>query len=214
MPPRHSWQLLDRPQTWTCTSCRVVVVTRHIMGPRWTYAETWTPAGGAPVQLGRYDKRPGCPSTQAVVQACAGSGRREKRRAPKVRTDDDGIIVSDEAELLQRLRPRDRSECRGGQRPCPWYGCRFHLGLDVTPAGRIKLSPVALEDMADSCALDVADRVQPLELSLDHVAGMLDVSTERVRQIEHHAKGRMRALQDLALALPFELRRRHVVVDP
>jgi len=219
MPPRHTWTLLDLTQTaadgsrnWTCGHCGVVVVTRHIMGPRWTYAETWTPAGGVPVQLGRYDRRPGCASTQAVVAACRGTGRREKRRSAKP-AKDDSIIPSDEAELLQRLRPRDRSECRGGQRPCPWYGCRYHLGLDVTPSGRIKLSPVALEDMADTCAMDVADRAQPLELSLDQVAGMLDVSTERARQIEHHAQARLRALQDLAMALPFEQRRRQVVAE-
>ena len=213
--PRHAWQLLDPAAApvdgvaiWTCKTCNVLVRTRHIMGPRWTYAETWMPPGGDPVQLGRYDRRPGCPSTQDVVKACRGSGRREKRRTAKGKPTPDSIIRSDEAEMLQRQRPHDRSECRGGQRPCPWYGCRYHLGLDVTPAGAIKVSEIELEDMADTCAMDVADRVTAGDVSLDQVAEALGVSTERARQIEHHALGRLREISDLQLSLPFELRRR------
>jgi hypothetical protein len=30
-------------------------------------------------------------------------------------------------------RPRNRSECKDGPRPCPWVSCRYHLALDVHP---------------------------------------------------------------------------------
>jgi hypothetical protein len=37
-------------------------------------------------------------------------------------------------------RPRDRSECRSGPRPCPWVGCRYALYVDVLPSGRLKVN--------------------------------------------------------------------------
>lgn len=30
-------------------------------------------------------------------------------------------------------RPTNRSECRGGVRPCPWHACRYHLDYEKTP---------------------------------------------------------------------------------
>lgn len=179
----------------------MTAATRNLGGPRWTYAEVWTSRGGEPVQLARYDKRPGCPGTAQVVAAAVGTGAREKRRAPPKKTSGESVIPSDEAELLQLLRPRNRSDCRGGQRPCPWYGCRHHLGLDVSPSGSMKLSTVPLEQMADTCSLDVADRVDAGDVALDQVAEMLGVSTERARQIEWNAMGRLRAVDGLSLAV-------------
>src|SRR5262245_7942442 len=38
-------------------------------------------------------------------------------------------------------RPRNRSECRDGPRPCPWVACKHHLYLDINPrTGSIKLN--------------------------------------------------------------------------
>jgi len=205
--PRHSWTLqnpLDpRPDgfgTWVCDVCKVAVRTRNISGPRWTYAETWT-AVGQVIALGRYDKRPSCPATPDVVASAVGTGARDKRRAPPRKARADSVIPSDEAALLQRLRPRNRSECRGGQRPCPWYGCRHHLGLDVSPSGGMKVSVIELEDMDDTCSLDVADRVDAGDVALDQVGELLGVSTERARQIEWNAMGRLREVDGLSLAL-------------
>jgi len=37
-------------------------------------------------------------------------------------------------------RPRTRAECEHGPRPCPWYGCKYHLGLDVEETGTIRFN--------------------------------------------------------------------------
>lgn len=56
-------------------------------------------------------------------------------------------------------RPRTRGDCVDGPRPCPWASCRYNLRIDVTEGGTLKLNHDGeLEDMAETCALDVADR--------------------------------------------------------
>jgi hypothetical protein len=65
-------------------------------------------------------------------------------------------------------RPKCRSECRDGPRPCPWVGCRYHLFLNVNFRGRLCLKwgrdvEEAFKKMPDTCALDVADRGIPHE---------------------------------------------------
>lgn len=80
-------------------------------------------------------------------------------------------------------RPATRGECPD-ERPCPWVGCRYHLAIDVDPeTGSLKLNHphLELEDMPHTCALDVADLG---EQTLDVVGRLLNVSRERVRQIE------------------------------
>lgn len=81
-------------------------------------------------------------------------------------------------------RPQQRADCEGGARPCPYVSCRHHLYLDVHPtSGAIRLNHpgVALEDMAETCALDVAAKGIS---SLSQIAAHLGISHERVRQIE------------------------------
>jgi hypothetical protein len=88
-------------------------------------------------------------------------------------------------------RPRTRGECVGGHRPCPFVSCRHHLYLDVTPGtGAIKLNFPDLEpdEMPETCALDVADRGgDPLE----KVGELLNVTRERIRQLEVVALAKM-----------------------
>lgn len=82
-------------------------------------------------------------------------------------------------------RPRTRGECAGGERPCPWVGCRHHLCLDVNvETGSIKLAYEDLELAPETCSLDVADRG---EQTLEGVGIVLNVVRERVRQIEKNA---------------------------
>lgn len=80
-------------------------------------------------------------------------------------------------------RPKKRWQCEQGDRPCPFLSCRHHLAVDVTAAGGLKLNhPEAeLADLADTCALDVADRGG---ITLEEVAFRLNVTRERVRQEE------------------------------
>lgn len=85
------------------------------------------------------------------------------------------------------------------ERPCPWVTCRHHLYLDISADGSIKVNfpGVEVEDLEESCSLDVADRG---ENTLKQVGDILDLTRERIRQIE--SRGILR------------LRRSGVAVDP
>lgn len=87
-------------------------------------------------------------------------------------------------------RPRIRRECEAVPRPCPYVGCRCHLWLDVSHTGNIKLNFPDLEpdEMHTSCMLDVADAGG---MVLEDVAAVMNLSRERVRQIEHQALSRL-----------------------
>lgn len=85
---------------------------------------------------------------------------------------------------MSDARPATRGECIEGPRPCPWVSCKFHLYLDVNPeTGSIKLNFPDLEvwEMADTCALDVADRGG---ITLEEVGEILNLTRERIRQVE------------------------------
>lgn len=93
-------------------------------------------------------------------------------------------------------RPRTRAECRDGARPCPYVGCRHHLYLDVNEeTGTIKLNFPHLEvwEMKESCSLDVAGRGGG---TLDEVGVMLNLTRERVRQIELYAGHLIKAREE------------------
>jgi len=80
-------------------------------------------------------------------------------------------------------RPRRRSECAEGPRPCPWITCRHHLAFDIDPkSGALKLNHPGLEpwEIPETCSLDVADRGETGVLEL---ATLLNVSRTRIDQI-------------------------------
>lgn len=83
--------------------------------------------------------------------------------------------------------PATRAECVDGPRPCPRVSCRHHLYLDVDPhSGSIKLNfpDIEVENMGESCSLDVADRGA---LTLEGVGPLMNVTRERIRQLEVNA---------------------------
>ena len=108
------------------------------------------------------------------------------------------------AEQLRALRPKTRGECAEGERPCPWVSCSHHLYLDVNDRGAIKLNfptvgPEDLDQLQDTCALDVADRVAAgEELSLEQVGARMNIQIERTRQLS--SKGLQDALVKLRRA--------------
>ena len=82
-------------------------------------------------------------------------------------------------------RPTTRADCIDAPRPCPWYSCRHHLGLDVLPDGGLQyIDPEELEDMPHTCALDAAEDGPRV---LEDVGDLLYVTRERIRQIESGA---------------------------
>lgn len=109
--------------------------------------------------------------------------KEQAREAKREKRTGEGLDLEEQrlAEELERERPKTRGDCKDGARPCPYLSCRFHLLLDVTPSGSIALPLVDLDDVADTCALDVADRGG---MTLEAVGSLLGVTRERVRQIE------------------------------
>jgi hypothetical protein len=82
------------------------------------------------------------------------------------------------------VRPKTRSECVGGHRPCPWVSCAHHLYLDVNPrTGAMKIHRPDLEpdELAETCVLDVADAGG---LTLEDIAALRGITRERVRQVQ------------------------------
>lgn len=103
------------------------------------------------------------------------------------------------AELEEGIkRPVTRSDCVEAMRPCPHVACRHHLYLDVNPStGTIKLNFPDLEvwELTDSCALDVADRGPT---SLEDISLLMNITRERVRQIETQALTKLGNHEDLS----------------
>lgn len=95
--------------------------------------------------------------------------------------------------------PRTRGECLDAPRPCPWVRCRHHLYLDVKDNGLIRYNFPGLEvdELKDTCSLDVADRVKPLELTLERVGDLVNLTRERVHLIVLQSQDHLRpALED------------------
>ncbi|MFU8807385.1 MAG: sigma factor-like helix-turn-helix DNA-binding protein [Bradymonadaceae bacterium] len=110
--------------------------------------------------------------------------RRSKTIALKKLTEDERREVEDILEHVEGIRPQDRSECRTAERPCPYVSCKYHLYLDVNPhTGSIKLNFPGLEvwELSETCSLDVADRGG---ITLEEVGELLNLTRERIRQVE------------------------------
>lgn len=83
-----------------------------------------------------------------------------------------------------------RGDCVDGPRPCPWLGCKYHLALDVGVRGSLKINfpHLELEEMAATCALDESDKGG---MNLADVGRLLNLTRERVRQIESNGLAKM-----------------------
>jgi hypothetical protein len=105
------------------------------------------------------------------------------KTAPKTARPAPESDESDSDEYWVPQKPKRRSECVDGPRPCPWVSCRYNLYLDIRADGvlRINFPDRDPEEMAFSCALDLA---ADGPRTLDQVAGLMGMSRERARQIE------------------------------
>lgn len=95
-------------------------------------------------------------------------------------------------------KPRTRAECADVPRPCPYVSCKHHLYLDVHPErGSIKLNFPHREswELEESCSLDVAERGGA---TLEEVGGIMNLTRERVRQVETAGLSKIRASDDAA----------------
>ena len=147
-----------------------------------------------------------CRACQIAAQKAARVSARVHRARPKrstprgetitvnrwsVRDLRAGVAEYPPEESARYDRPVTRGDCLSGgsnaARPCPWVSCRYHLALGVDEhTGNIKLvfPDVDVADMATTCVLDVADEGGD---TLEGVGRLLNLTRERIRQIETQA---------------------------
>src|SRR5260221_5964241 len=131
--------------------------------------------------------------------------RSRRKREVRARTISVKRMTKRELELGRLLYPevdvdppRVRADCLDGARPCPFVSCKHHLYLDVSArTGAIKLNFPDLEvwDMTETCALDVADRGGT---TLEEVGAIMNLTRERIRQVEVKGLAKLEALKDMA----------------
>jgi len=131
-------------------------------------------------------------------------GRRKRRTRARARTI--SIRRLSKAELNRGReqypesdywRPASRGDCAEMERPCPFVGCKYHLYIDVHPVrGSIKVNfpDVEVWEMTETCALDVADRGGT---TLEEVGAIMNLTRERIRQVEVKALAKLDALKEM-----------------
>jgi hypothetical protein len=131
--------------------------------------------------------------------------RSRRKREVRARTISVKRMTKRELELGRMLypdvedieRPKQRIDCGNGERPCPFVSCKHHLYLDVSAkTGAIKLNFPDLEvwEMNETCALDVADRGGT---TLEEVGAIMNLTRERIRQVEVKGLAKLEALRDM-----------------
>lgn len=145
-------------------------------------------------------------NVQTADTAVTREQRRSRRkRAIRARTISVKRMTKRELELGRMLypetgywKPKAREDCLGSDRPCPYVSCKYHLYLDVSPrTGAIKLNFPDLEvwEMKETCSLDIADRGGT---TLEDVGAIMNLTRERIRQVEVRALAKLEALRDMA----------------
>ena len=97
---------------------------------------------------------------------------------------------------LDATRPKTRADCVNAPRPCPYVSCKYNLFVDVNPkTGSVKMNfpDKELHELADTCSLDVADRSG---ITLEEVGVIMNLTRERVRQLETRGLQKLRVLCD------------------
>ena len=112
-----------------------------------------------------------------------------------------GQVDPEEQALLTELqgsRPRSRADCISSPRPCVFVSCKYNLYLDVNPeTGSIKLNFPDKEiwELEYTCALDVAEKGG---ITLEEVGEIMNLTRERIRQLETRGLAKLKALGEMA----------------
>lgn len=121
-------------------------------------------------------------------------------RWERKRLGDDEEILKDEGIEFDYL-PETLGDCPSG--PCPRYRCRHHAGIEVdSDMFKNNFPGRDFDDLKETCTLRVAgeagkrkDSPALLEgavMSCDEVGEILNLSPERIRQVEGEALAKMR----------------------
>ena len=168
-----------------CPGCGSVVEPKRPSDPGPERKWCSKACSGAAPRPSRKRARNGSPSGRIVLGAKSVLVHPEERDPSQAREV--------RAEIATYDRPTTRGEC-GEQRPCPWVSCRHHLYLDVNPeTGSVKLNFPDREpwELERSCSLDVAEQHGK---TLDEVGETMNVTRERVRQLETVAMRKLKRI--------------------
>lgn len=127
-----------------------------------------------------------------------GSGR--LTRWERKRLGDDEEILKDEGVKFNYLPPT-LGDCAEG--PCPRYRCRHHTGIEVdSDAFKNNFPGRDFDELKETCTLRVANQAEKRKdspallegavMSCDEVGEILNLSPERIRQVEGEALAKMR----------------------
>jgi hypothetical protein len=107
------------------------------------------------------------------------------------RAEKEAIDADPELLTMLAARPKTRGECVDGPRPCPWASCRYHLGFDITDRGAVqrRFPHLELEELRETCALDVADRGG---VTLEEIGQLSNVSMQAASQTAEGALAEIR----------------------
>jgi hypothetical protein len=149
------------------------------------------------------------PLEAGEVEGADGDARRGRRRSKTMsrkeiarelrRQRAFGLIDPELQAVIREIeerRPRSRADCANGERPCMFIACKHHLYLDVNPGtGSIKLNFPDREvwELDETCALDVADRGG---ITLEEVGSIMNLTRERIRQVETRGLAKLRAVAE------------------
>lgn len=122
---------------------------------------------------------------------CLKSHRRQSRPVEGLDESQLEPLDADDHAALA-TRPKTWGECRGNTGPCIWVSCRYHLGIEVTEHGRLVLCVPEPTEMAEPCALRIAERG---ERDGPQLARLLGVTRQRVQQLEIKAVRKLRQIE-------------------
>ncbi|MCG3174118.1 MAG: RNA polymerase sigma factor RpoD [Myxococcota bacterium] len=128
-------------------------------------------------------------------------GRRRSKTISCKSRPREGILSEEDRNVLGQMeeaRPKRRDDCRAMPRPCLFVSCKHHLYLDVNPiTGSIKINFPDKEpwELEETCALDVADRGG---ITLEEVGQILNLTRERIRQVEVTGLKKLNSISDEA----------------
>ena len=106
--------------------------------------------------------------------------RRQRKGTEEPTTPEEEAFLAQ----MEASRPKCRADCKTSRRPCLFISCKHHLYLDVNPVtGSIKINfpDKQVWELKETCALDVADRGG---LTLEEVGDIMNLTRERIRQVE------------------------------
>ncbi len=157
-------------------------------------AQSSAPSAGMPMEQG---------SLALAIEELPGEDEAGRKRKSRARARTISIRRLSKTELnrgrelypeTEYWRPKTRAECADMERPCPFVSCKYHLYIDTHPIrGSIKINFPDREvwEMTETCALDIADRGG---ITLEEVGEIMNLTRERVRQVETAGLAKLRAL--------------------